>query len=94
MKKLLTALLALCVCVGGALGLSACTEQMGKVPEEWGNVLVVYFSATGNTENVANYIASATDGDIFELVPADPYTSHARRAADDTIMEREQHSRL
>ena len=74
MKKLLTALLALCVCVGGAFGLAACTDEMGEVPEEWGNVLVVYFSATGNTENVANDIARATDGDIFELVPADPYT--------------------
>ena len=54
MKKLLTALLALCVCVGGAFWLAACTDQTGEVPEEWGNVLVVYFSATGNTENVAN----------------------------------------
>lgn len=83
MKKLLTALLALCVCVGGAFGLAACTDEMGEVPEEWGNVLVVYFSATGNTENVANYIASATDGDIFELVPADPYTSEDLNWTDD-----------
>lgn len=83
MKKLLTALLALCVCVGGAFGLAACTDEMGEVPEEWGNVLVVYISATGNTENVANYIASATDGDIFELVPADPYTSDDLRWTDD-----------
>lgn len=83
MKKLLTPFLALCVCVGGAFGLAACTDEMGEVPEEWGNVLVVYFSATGNTENVANYIASATDGDIFELVPADPYTSEDLNWTDD-----------
>lgn len=38
-------------------------------------VLVVYFSATENTERVANYIAQATGGDIFELVPVDEYTS-------------------
>ena len=75
MKKLLTALLALCVCVGGAFGLAACTDEMGEVPEEWGNVLVVYFSATGNTEEVAGHITDVTGGDIFELVPADPYTS-------------------
>lgn len=37
-------------------------------------VLVVYFSASGNTENAANYIAKATDGDIFEIVPKDAYT--------------------
>lgn len=40
-----------------------------------GNTLVVYFSATGNTEEAANYIAEATVGDLFELEPADPYTS-------------------
>ena len=51
-------------------------------PEEDG-VLVVYFSATGNTENVAEYIADYTGGDIFELVPADPYTSADLRWTDD-----------
>ena len=40
-----------------------------------GNVLVVYYSATGNTEGVANYIAEATGGDLFEITPAEPYTS-------------------
>ena len=39
------------------------------------NTLVVYFSATGNTEQAANYIADLTGGDLFELEPADPYTS-------------------
>ncbi len=39
-----------------------------------GKTLVVYYSATGNTEAVANYIADATGGDLFELQPADPYT--------------------
>ena len=40
-----------------------------------GNVLVVYYSASGNTETAANYIAQATVGDIFEITPAEPYTS-------------------
>ena len=40
-----------------------------------GDVLVVYFSATGNTERVANAIAQAADGDLFELEPVEPYTS-------------------
>ena len=39
-----------------------------------GNTLVVYYSATGNTEAAANYIADITGGDLFELEPADPYT--------------------
>lgn len=43
-------------------------EQMGKV-------LVAYFSASGNTEAVAKTIADYMDGDIFELIPVDEYTS-------------------
>ena len=39
-----------------------------------GNVLVVYYSASGHTETVANYIAQATGGDLFEITPAEPYT--------------------
>ena len=38
------------------------------------NILVAYFSATGNTERAASYIAELTDGDLFEITPADPYT--------------------
>lgn len=38
------------------------------------DTLVVYFSATGNTARVADYIAEATGADTFELTAADPYT--------------------
>ena len=40
-----------------------------------GKVLVVYFSASGNTKRVAEDIAEAADGDLFEITPAEPYTS-------------------
>ena len=40
-----------------------------------GNVLVVYYSASGHTETVANYIAEATGGDLFEITPVEQYTS-------------------
>ena len=39
-----------------------------------GKTLVVYFSATGNTERVAEVIADTTGGELFELEPVDPYT--------------------
>lgn len=41
---------------------------------EDGKTLVIYYSASGNTEEVAGYIADATDADIFELVPEEPYS--------------------
>lgn len=39
-----------------------------------GKTLIVYYSASRNTEEVANYIASATSGDLFEIVPTEVYT--------------------
>ena len=41
-----------------------------------GKVLVVYFSASGNTKRVAEDIAEAAGGDLFEIVPTEVYTSN------------------
>ena len=40
-----------------------------------GKVLVAYFSGTGNTKRVAEALASATGGDLFEIEPQEPYTA-------------------
>lgn len=40
-----------------------------------GPVLVAYFSATGNTENVANAIAEHLGADVFAITPVQEYTS-------------------
>ena len=37
--------------------------------------LIVYFSASGSTEKVANVIAKETGGNLFELEPVNPYSS-------------------
>lgn len=37
--------------------------------------LVAYFSASGVTAQLARTLAAAVDGDLFEIVPAQPYTS-------------------
>ena len=50
------------------------TSDPESSESENGKTLVVYFSATGNTESAANYIAQETGGDLFELEPAEPYT--------------------
>lgn len=51
------------------------TEKSNIASAGEGNTLVVYYSATGNTEEVANAIAEATGGDIFELEPVEQYSS-------------------
>lgn len=37
-------------------------------------ILVAYFSASGVTARVAETLAAAVGGDIFEMIPAKPYT--------------------
>ncbi len=48
------------------------TETEGEVSDR---ILVCYFSATGNTEGVAQKIASVSGGELYEIVPAEEYTS-------------------
>ena len=39
-----------------------------------GKTLVVYYSASGNTKDVAKKIAKITEADLFEIEPVEPYT--------------------
>ena len=61
------------------------TEDTSNGSASDGKILVVYYSATGNTETVANYIADATGGDLFELEPVEPYTNEDLNYNDDSI---------
>ena len=56
-----------------------------------GNVLIAYYSATGNTEEVANVIADATGGDLFELEPVEPYTDDDLNWTDDNSRVSQEH---
>lgn len=62
---------------------SSAPESEPSDTSETGNTLVVYFSATGNTEQAANYIAEITGGDLFELEPAESYTDDDLNWTDD-----------
>lgn len=42
---------------------------------EGSKILIVYFSATNNTEGVAQKLADGLCADIYEIVPEQPYTS-------------------
>lgn len=48
---------------------AADTESTG------GKTLVVYYSASGNIENVSNVIAKTLGADLFELEPVEPYSN-------------------
>lgn len=39
------------------------------------NSAVLYFSATGTTEKVANYISEITSSEIIEIIPVEEYTN-------------------
>ena len=54
---------------------SACSQNKVKKTMEKNKVLVVYFSATGTTRQVAKQIAKIADADICEIAPAKPYSS-------------------
>lgn len=51
-------------------GMSSTTIQAAEA-----RPLIAYFSCTGNTKAVAEQIAEATGGDIFEIIPTNPYSA-------------------
>ncbi|MBE5039059.1 flavodoxin [Ructibacterium gallinarum] len=62
-------------------------------PAEDAKSLVVYFSWSGNTENVAKSIQSQTDSDIFEIVPSEPYSDDYNTVLDIAQEEQQQNAR-
>lgn len=54
---------------------TAPAESEPETQPEIGKTLVVYYSASGNTERVAKDIAEAAGADLFEIVPTEVYTS-------------------
>lgn len=59
-------------------------EPLEDTESTGGKTLVVYYSATGNTEEAANYIATAMGADTMELVPVEPYTDEDLNYNDDS----------
>lgn len=86
-KKLMTGLLmavvlvTLTACSSSSTGTASQTTTNttntapAKAEAEQSKVLVVYFSATGTTKNVAETIAANKKGTLFEIKPSEPYTS-------------------
>ena len=53
---------------------------------------MIYFSATGNTKDAAEYIAAETGADIFEITPAQEYTSDDLNYNDDSSRVSKEHN--
>lgn len=71
MKKKLMLMAAMVV-----ICLTACAQNGKKSAKASSNkALVAYFSATGNTAREAKLLAAAAGADIFEITPAQKYTS-------------------
>lgn len=50
-------------------------------------VLVIYFSHTNNTKEIANQIHNATGGDIFEILPLNDYPTDYRQTTEQAKQE-------
>lgn len=68
------------------------TSESDETSSDASKTLVVYFSATGNTESAAEAIAKATDGDVFALIPETPYTAADLDWTDDSSRVSVEHS--
>ena len=58
--------------------LAACSADDERSDQPAGNskILVAYFSATGNTQRVAERIAALTGADVYRIEAADPYAAN------------------
>lgn len=68
-------------------------ESETEAAADGSNALIVYFSWSGNTENVANAIADQTGADVFEIVPKEAYTSDYNALLDIATEEKESGAR-
>lgn len=101
MKKLFTLALGLLMVVGlAACGNTSSADNSAKdnnqaatqQVKKGGKTLVVYYSAEGHTKDVAGYIAKATNGDVLELQPAQPYTDADLNYRDDNSRVVKEHN--
>lgn len=58
-----------------------------------GKTLVAYFSWSGNTKEMASYIAEQTNGEIFEIQPKTPYPEDYQKTGDIAKEERDSNAR-
>lgn len=69
-------------------------ENNANTPKEnMGEILVLYYSWSGNTKTVANFIHNAVGGDIIELEPKKAYTTNMNELSSIALKEKNDNTR-
>lgn len=72
---------------------SETTQSGSETAEPENNVLVIYFSHTGTTKEVAAYLHTLVGGDLVELIPVDAYPAGYSAALDPAKQEQRENAR-
>ena len=75
MKKIMLIILGILIVSAGVVFAFNNTSKANANNTTNKNILVAYFSATGTTKRVAENLAKATGGDLYEIKPAKAYTN-------------------
>lgn len=76
MNKKVIGIILLIIIIGVSIGTFIALQNRKKGDDKMNrNSVVLYFSATGVTEKVANYISEITSSEIIEIIPAEEYTN-------------------
>ena len=86
MNRFFTALAALLLL---AFSCTACAETA----ENRSPILIAYFSRSGNTETVAQEICTLINGDLFEIIPEEPYPENYDETVERFRRERDDDAR-
>ncbi len=94
MKRLLSVILVLAL----GLSLTACNQTSANQssasnPSGDSNILIAYFSWSGNTQEMATYLAEQTGGDLLEIQPETPYPTDYQECGDVALAERDNNDR-
>ena len=69
------------------------TEGESLTDDEYSKVLVVYFSHTGTTRGVSEYLHEVVGGDLVEIEPVNPYPEGYSDALDPAKQEQRENAR-
>ena len=97
MKRFISLLLSLCMIVGfsgcSSENSSSNIENEPVTTQEEQDILIAYFSWSGNTERMAHMIQEEVGGDLFEIEPAVPYTEDYDALIDQAQQELNENAR-